>query len=187
VRSDRSDEVERVAAAAARSAVPIVLIDGRSGSGKTELGAAVAGQLGAQLVRLDDLYPGWDGLEAGSLAVASDVLVRHRWRRWDWGTSSFAEEHLVDGDRPLVVEGSGALSRENRELATIGVWVELDEPTRKVRALARDGETYAPHWERWALQERHFFDRERPDLLADLSVDGSRVLPSEGANPSRDA
>ena len=45
----------------------VLLIDGRSGSGKTELArAVVAGVPEAQLVRLDDLYPGWGGLEEGS-------------------------------------------------------------------------------------------------------------------------
>ena len=177
-KKSRVSEVDRVVEAARWSSAtsPIVLIDGRSGSGKTELGLAVAASLGAGLVRLDDLYPGWDGLEAGSRAVSTDVLSRHRWHRWDWVTGEFAEQHDVDPGRPLVIEGSGALSGASRALATLGVWVELDEPTRKARALARDGELYAPHWDDWAGQEQRFFDRERPDLLADLLVDGSRVL-----------
>jgi cytidylate kinase len=156
----------------------IILIDGRSGSGKTELGFAVAEALGAQLVRLDDLYPGWDGLEAGSELVHTDVLSRRRWRRWDWATGSLAEEQIVDSRLPLVIDGSGSLSRANRALATLGVWVELDEPTRKARALARDGAMYEPHWDDWARQEQRFFDRERPDLLADIRIDGARILDS---------
>ena len=176
MRSDYGPEIERVIIAAGGSATPIILIDGRSGSGKTELGRAVAAALDAQLVRLDDLYPGWGGLEAGSLAVARDVLGRRRWRRWDWARSAFAEQHGVDPGRPLIVEGSGSLSRASRELATLGVWVELDEATRVSRALARDGDVYAPHWDEWAAQEQRFFDRERPDRLADIRVDGSKVL-----------
>jgi gluconate kinase len=148
----------------------IVLIDGRSGSGKTELGAALSVRLAAQLVRLDDIYPGWDGLEAGSELARTDILLGHRWQRWDWATDRPAEWHELDSDRALVIEGCGALSRANRELATFGVWVELDEPTRKARALARDGALYEPHWDAWAAQEQGFFDRERPDLLADVVV-----------------
>ncbi len=56
-------------------------------------------------------------------------------------------------------------------VATLGVWVELDEPTRKARALARDGAMYEPHWDAWAAQEQEFFHRERPDLLADVVLD----------------
>ncbi len=44
-----------------------ILIDGRSGSGKTELARAIVDDWpGAQLVRLDEVYPGWHGLAAAS-------------------------------------------------------------------------------------------------------------------------
>jgi len=149
---------------------PVVLIDGGSGSGKTTLAAALAPALAAQLVRLDEFYPGWDGLESGSAAVSDDVLapVSPGWRRWDWTTETTAEWHEIDPSLPLVIEGSGCLSRANRARATFGIWVELDAPTRKQRALARDGEAYAPHWDRWAAQERAFGERERPWEIADL-------------------
>lgn len=152
----------------------VVLIDGRSGSGKSTLALElVSAWPQAQLVRLDDFYPGWDGLEAGSAQVAEWVLAASDpgWRAWDWERSSPAEWHPVDPTRPLVVEGAGALSRRNRALASFGIWVELDEPTRKDRAIARDGETYAPHWERWAAQEASFIAREHPQALADLVID----------------
>jgi predicted kinase len=151
---------------------PIVLIDGRSGAGKTGLAVAVADGLRAELVRLDDVYPGWDGLEAASASVRADILLQHRWRRWDWVADAAADWHELDPSRALVVEGSGSLSSANRELATFGVWVELDEPTRRARALARDGGRYEPHWDGWAAQEQAFFDRERPDQVADLVVRG---------------
>jgi uridine kinase len=150
----------------------IVLIDGGSGSGKTDLATRLAPAMGAQLVRLDDLYPGWDGLDVASAMVCSDVLRASRWRRWDWETDRPAEWHELDPRLPLVVEGCGALSRASRAMASYGIWVELDEPMRKARALARDGDAYAPHWDRWAEQERVFFARERPDLLADLILMG---------------
>lgn len=153
-----------------------ILIDGRSGSGKTELARAlVASWPDAQLVRLDDLYPGWDGLDAGS-AVIPTLLRTGRWRAWDWARDREGKEHQVDLRRPLVVEGVGALSRESRALATRAIWVELEDAARKRRALARDGEGYAPHWDRWAAQEERFLARERPLELADDIVDGTDVL-----------
>jgi uridine kinase len=146
-----------------------ILIDGRSGSGKSDLARAMtAGWPEAQLVRLDDIYPGWDGLEAGSAHVGQYVLSsRPRWQRWDWVTGRPEEWHELDADRPIIVEGCGALSRANRALADWGIWVELDDATRKQRALDRDGEAYAPHWERWAAQELSFIERENPRALAD--------------------
>ena len=96
----------------------VVLIDGRSGAGKTVLAEALAPRLDAQLVSLDDLYPGWEGLEAGSEAVHETVLRARDpgWTRWDWTSSRPAEWDPLDPDRALVIEGCGALSRTPRDL-----------------------------------------------------------------------
>jgi len=164
-------DVAALVPAIRRAPRPVVLIDGGSGSGKTTLAPHLAAALGAELVHLDDFYPGWDGLEAGSRHVLDFVLsATPRWQRWDWVADAPAEWHDLDPTLPLVVEGSGSLSRANRALATFGIWVELDAVTRKHRALARDGDAYAPHWDRWAAQEAAFAARERPRELADHVV-----------------
>jgi uridine kinase len=160
---------------AVSGARPVILIDGRSGSGKTEMAVELVAALDSQFVSLDDVYPGWDGLEAASGMVRTDILLANRFQCWDWQADAPGDWCDLNPGLALVVEGSGALSRANRELATLGVWVELDEPTRKARALERDGEMYAPHWDRWAAQEQRFFDRERPDLLADLVIAGGQL------------
>lgn len=150
----------------------MTLIDGRSGSGKTELAALLARRLGAQLVRLDDIYPGWGGLDAGSAAVPR-ILAEGRWQRWDWAVGAPAEWHeVLPGD--VIIEGVGAISSASRPLADHALWVELDDTTRKQRALARD-EYYAEHWDEWAAQEERFLARENPRALADLVVDGATV------------
>lgn len=73
---------------------------------------------------------------------------------------------MAPGQR-LVVEGVGALSAANRALADLGIWVDAPAEVRKQRALARDGDTYRPHWDRWAAQEEVF--------LAALAPLGSRL------------
>jgi cytidylate kinase len=164
--------VEQLALLAGGVARPVVLIDGGSGSGKSTLAGPLATALGAELVHLEDLYPGWDGLQAASDQLFTEVLTSAapRWQGWDWEKDAVTHWRTVNAVLPLVVEGSGALSRRNRGAATLGVWVELDEEARKRRAIDRDGDRYAPHWDRWAKQEREFALREHPSELADVIV-----------------
>ena len=146
----------------------ILLIDGRSGSGKTELGRL----LGAPLLRMDDLYPGWGGLLEAADALPR-ILRDRRWQRYDWATESLAEWHEL-GDGDLVVEGCGALSRASRAMADFGIWVEHPTASRRARALAREP-GFAAHWDDWAAQEHAFIAREHPRDLADAIVDGADV------------
>ena len=55
-----------------------------------------------------------------------------------------------------------------RPLLDLAVWLELETPARRTRALARDGETFAPHWDRWAAQEEDYLARHAPRAAADL-------------------
>lgn len=154
-----------------------VLIDGRSGSGKTTLARQLSrGWASSVVVSLDDIYPGWDGL-AWAVEHIRDHLLEPRalgragrWRRWDWAGGRPAEWHTVDPHQRVVVEGVGALTAANRALADLGIWLEAAEPDRKRRALLRDGETYAPHWDRWAKQEEEFIARHDPRAVADVVV-----------------
>ncbi|WP_150308568.1 nucleoside/nucleotide kinase family protein [Planctomonas psychrotolerans] len=165
-----------MAAALASGTRPIVLIDGGSGAGKSTLASALLDRWPGRvsLVRLDDVYPGWDGLDAASEHVRDHVLdsATPRWQRWDWAAGAPAEWHALDPTVPLIVEGSGSLTRANRAAATLGVWVHTPPEVRKRRALSRDGNGYRPHWDRWAAQERRFAERERPQERADVMFSG---------------
>lgn len=152
----------------------VTIIDGHSGSGKTSLAECLADRSGAQLLRLDSLYPGWGGLAEGSRMVA-EVLGAGTYRRYDWQRKNYAESHSIDPTVALVIEGCGSLTRENiaaaREWAgphsrLHTVWLQCPEAVRKHRALTRDGEMFRPHWQYWAEQEEAHFTRVRPIALA---------------------
>ena len=141
--------------ARAQRAVPVVTIDGYSGSGKSTLAAALARLVnGWQVLHLDDWYPGWDGLAAGAdiaRRIAADLRAGRAssYEAWDW-------EHGTTGATirvplaPTIIEGCGAIEAE----ADLAVWIaDPGEEERRTRALARDGQTYAPHWQRWADQD----------------------------------
>jgi uridine kinase len=151
----------------------ILLIDGRSGSGKSELATAIAAGTSAQLVRLDDLYPGWRGLADGSDQLPF-IITEHRWRRWDWPNSRYEEWHELDPARDLIVEGCGSLSRASRSLADFALWVEHPVESRRQRAIDREP-AFAEHWDEWAAQEDAFIELEHPESLADAVVDGADV------------
>jgi hypothetical protein len=125
-----------------------------------------------QLVALDSLYPGWDGLDPGVEIAREQVLVPHArgfvgvWQRWDWDDGTTAEAHAVDPSLPLIVEGSGLLNPVTARLGDVRVWLESPPAGRKQRALSRDGDTYRPHWEQWARQEDRHVVRDDPASLA---------------------
>jgi hypothetical protein len=157
---------------------PVVMIDGRSGSGKTSLARTLVARWPlrgrVQLVSLDSLYPGWDGLADGVEAARELILRPHArgllgvWERWDWETSEPAEAHAVDPSLPLIVEGSGLLTAATARLGDVRVWLESPVQSRMRRALGRDGETYKPHWTRWAEQEERHLARDEPAGHASL-------------------
>ncbi|CAN5266164.1 AAA family ATPase [soil metagenome] len=157
-----------------------VLIDGRSGSGKTTLATALQHTWKASvLVHLDDIYPGWDGLQAATEHIHTGVLLPRsegqpgRWRRWDWTIGAAAEWHSIAPDQPLIIEGAGALTAANRALADFGIWVECPELVRKQRALGRDGAGYAAYWDQWAAQEDDHIAHHQPQSVADIIVTGN--------------
>lgn len=55
---------------------------------------------------------------------------------------------------PTIIEGCGAWDAD----ADLSIWIEdPGEDERRRRALARDGATYAPHWQRWADHDKGRF------------------------------
>ncbi|MDO5682434.1 MAG: cobalt ABC transporter [Propionibacteriaceae bacterium] len=153
----------------------VVLIDGGSGAGKTTLAVGLQTTLvtlgvPAQLVSLDQCYPGWSGLKAASDMVADTMLdtVAPGYRRWNWQASEPGEWVELDPHRPLIIEGCGALTPLNAAYASLGIWVHRDPLDRKEAALLRDRGTFEAHWDHWAAQEQRHWAAHRPWNLAGL-------------------
>lgn len=176
--------------------VRLVCVDGPSGAGKTTLAGRLAravggalgaapltmfpmreGPLGVQTVHLDDIYEGWDGLPGIGQRLEEWILGplrtgrSGRYRRYDWRREEYAEWHEVPVRPVVILEGVGAGGRHVGDEATLKIWIEAPLAIRYERGIARDGETFRPHWDAWAAAETaHFAEhatRERADLLVD--------------------
>jgi uridine kinase len=166
----------------------LVCIDGPSGSGKTTLAARLAAALGdPPVLHMDELYPGWDGLAASVPLLHEEVVAPlseggpARYRRYDWHRGEFGEMHDLGTPEVLLVEGAGCGARLIAERAVLLVWIEAPRDERFRRGIARDGETYLPHWERWARQEAAHFAAEATAWRADVRVDGAPSTPHDAA------
>lgn len=147
--------------------VHVIGIDGRSGSGKTSLAREVATAWSAALVSMDSIYPGWDGLAASTpmlvdhvlrpLAAGGDAIIP----TWDWLASRSGPRLPLPAPTRLVVEGCGSTVGPAAGLIGTRVWLDGEESVRRQRALDRDGEVFAEHWDRWARQEAAVFAADR--------------------------
>ena len=146
----------------------IILIDGESGVGKTTLALTMADELGAIVVHLDDVYPGWGGLVAGRDAVIDGVLrparrgTSGRLRCWDWEHDQPGIDVIVPASDVLIVEGCGISTTTARELADVAIWVTCDDEQRRERLTVRDGDRFDEFTELWDRQVSEHIATNQP-------------------------
>jgi uridine kinase len=160
---------------------PIVLIDGRAGSGKSTFAEKLQQQLfrdgesAPRVIHMDNIFEGWEGLSLGS-----DYLVRFilnplarketaSWQDWSWVRNERSSWREFSGGTPLIVEGCGALTERSKEHAYLSLWLEASEETRRQRWLER--ERHLDKFDFWAAQELDFYAREKSKSLADLVIE----------------
>ncbi|GAA1950899.1 ATP-binding protein [Agromyces allii] len=156
---------------------PIVLVDGPSGAGKSTFADLLVADWSGptpDLVRLDDVYPGWHGLDPAVSALRRDLVAPWlrgapgRRRGWDWAANSPGAVTSLRPGRALVIEGCGALGTvaglavETGARTPVRVWVDAPYSERRRRALARDAGAYDPYWDLWEAQWRRYLHRMAP-------------------------
>lgn len=161
----------------------IIGIDGRSGSGKTVLSKMLVENLSARhtvtVLRMEDLYPGWNGLDDGMEIFSRNVLPKlaagetATYQTWDWHSEASSEGGFgavvtTEPTEVIICEGVGVGARANRELLDVLIWLRVPDQLRYDRAMHRDGASYVEQWENWAAQERQMLDQDQIYDEADL-------------------
>ena len=169
--------------------LPIVLIDGRAGAGKSQLAKGLSeayfklDKQAARVVAMDDLYPGWEGLSSGSVYLYEKILrplsqgETASWQVWDWlenkrgVNDEMAGNREFSGGTALIVEGCGSISRLTSEIADLTIWIEADSAIRKARFSARDAGKFDEYFGVWSAQEDEFYERENSQQLAQITIE----------------
>ena len=188
LRSDAENITPRLLDLREKKPTPVVLIDGRAGSGKSTFARLLQGLVfqetkqSPKVIHMDDLYPGWEGLAAGSLYLVEQILKplklsgRAQWQRWDWTTDKRGGPdpgngwREFDGENLLIVEGCGSVTAQSVELADLTIWLEAERQTRKVRFEARDRGVFSNFWNSWSVQEDEFFQEQHSEQICQLTV-----------------
>jgi len=181
-----------------RSRPLLVAIDGQSGSGKSQLAAAVGERLNAVIVPGDDFYAAhvtyaeWDARTPAQRAAdvfdwrrlrteALEPLLAGRtatWHAFDFaakrpdGTFPLAKAPVTREPAAIVIlDGAYSSRPELADLVDLSVLVEVSPRERHRRLVERDGSAYTGGWqERWNAAEEYYFSAVRPSSSFDLVV-----------------
>lgn len=180
--------LNRVLALQESGKLPIVLIDGRAASGKSQFAKDLSeayfqvDKQAARVIHMDDLYPGWNGLAEGSVYLLTNILLplansrSANWQVWNWRKNHRGAEEPGNGRREfaggtlLIVEGCGSISRLSSAKSDFQIWIDADDAARKERFSKRDSGKFDEYFGIWSAQEDEYYERENSKQLAELII-----------------
>ncbi len=162
----------------------LILVDGRSGAGKSTFAARLGRLLGGVVVHSDDIAWHDDPIDWADLLVDG---VLEPWRQGEsvsfrpprWVARGRQGAVEVPPGRVLLVEGVGVSRASLADRAELVVWVQSDHEEARRRGIERDvgfGRTPAEaeaFWDEWMRSEDPFLADDRPWTRAALLVNGT--------------
>ena len=170
----------------------LVAVDGRSGTGKSTLAAEVAARHGGRCVTADDFWSGgeedyWQALPPDERAdraidwrrLRAEVLepllagCPASWRTFNWQVGEgLSDSSLACEPVPVIVlDGAYSMRPELADIVDVAVLVTLDDPERRSRLLAREGDEFMGRWHvLWDKTEDYYFTTVRPPNVFDVVI-----------------
>jgi len=122
---------------------PLVLVDGKGGSGKTSFAVKLADALNANIVATDDICWHADPIHWDSEMLNGIIYPWLNGASVSYTPTGWIKKNregfiAVDSSRALIIEGSGACRKTLRKFATYSVWIDTDPDISRARVIQRD-------------------------------------------------
>lgn len=186
----------RISDLLAGKAVVLAAIDGRCGSGKTTMAAAIQRSFPCHVFHMDDYYlpfesreKNWPESIAGNMdleRIRQDILLPARfgqpvlYRPYDCRNSCFRASSAMAPARLNIMEGSYSHHPRLRDLYDLTVFLTLDTNEQERRLRLREGERFGGFASRWIPMEERYFAACAVESRSDYVLHTDRQIPEAG-------
>lgn len=173
--------------------VRFVAVDGRGASGKSSFARALAENVGAEIVAIDD-FASWDNPTNWWPAIIEKVFTpaaegakRLSYPRTEWWDEQ-APERIVDQKVTpiMLLEGVGSSRKELRDYLSFSIFIDTPVEECLSRGVDRDRlltgkrrSELTKLWKGWFEGEEAYFKRDNPKAFANIVLDGTRPFADQ--------
>ena len=162
-------------------------IDGHGGSGKSTLAKMLAAYFNSEVIHTDDFASmdcprnWWPKIVRSVFRPIESGAVVLNYERSKWWENHIPEP-VIDQrvSKIMILEEVGSSQLELRKYLGLSIYVDTPAAICLQRGIARDragnagtDEEITWHWEQWMHEELVYFENDKPDKYADITVDGT--------------